>query len=55
MTRTFEYIRLLVDYGDLGELNRLGSQGWHVVATYSDEQRNILLLEREIPVGPQGG
>lgn len=28
----YEYIRLSFDWNDLAELNRLGSEGWRVVA-----------------------
>lgn len=49
MTDCFEYIRLAVDLGDLGDLNALGSTGWHVVAWVPDEQCDYALLERRVP------
>jgi hypothetical protein len=50
----YEYIRILVDFGDLEQLNNLGSVGWHVVATAphdSDRFQTWVLLERPLPAG----
>jgi hypothetical protein len=56
--RTFEYIRLPLDMGDLSELNALSSVGWRVVAVVyhkltgdllkDREHENYALLEREL-------
>jgi hypothetical protein len=49
--KTYEYIRLYFDFGDLKDLNALGSAGWRVVTVSQDPERyrtgNIALLERE--------
>lgn len=46
--KKFEYVRLLMDFFDLAELNRFGSDGWRVVSVISDVQFNVAILEREI-------
>ena len=53
--KKFEYIRLFLDIGDLSELNRLGSIGWHCVGLVDlnmrPQVRNnmiLVLLEREL-------
>lgn len=48
----YEYIRLRFDWGDLKELNSLGSVGWHVVGV-SEYGGNapyemVALLERAL-------
>lgn len=48
--KTYEYIRLYFDFGDLKDLNALGSAGWRVVTVSQDPAArfgNIALLERE--------
>jgi hypothetical protein len=49
--KTYEYIRLYFDFGDLKDLNALGSAGWRVVTVSQDPERtrfeNVALLERE--------
>lgn len=48
----YEYIRLSFDFGDLAELNGLGSAGWRVVAVEKDAMgahRHFALLERPLP------
>ena len=45
----YEYIRLLIDMGDLSELNRLSSiGGWRVVSIVRDTGQNFALLERPL-------
>jgi len=46
--KAYEYIRTTLDWGDLSELNRLGSVGWSVVTVIFDGQENWVLLEREV-------
>ena len=49
--KTYEYIRLYFDFGDLKDLNALGSAGWRVVTVSQDPAArfgNIALLEREV-------
>ena len=49
--KTYEYIRLYFDFGDLKDLNALGSAGWRVVTVSQDPADrfgNIALLEREV-------
>ena len=49
--KTYEYIRLFFDFGDLHDLNQLGSAGWRVVTVSQDPAArfgNIALLEREV-------
>jgi hypothetical protein len=46
MSKCFEYIGILLDPGDLHDLNALGCVGWHVVAM--DRYRGHALLEREV-------
>lgn len=46
----YEYIRLEMDWGDLSELNQLGSAGWRVVAVqpnWKDHNSSWVLLERK--------
>ena len=47
--KTYEYIRLFFDFGDLHDLNQLGSAGWRVVTVSQDPSGwgKIALLERE--------
>ena len=44
----YEYIRLVVDLGDLAELNSLGSAGWRAIIVFpgKDEHSFWVLLER---------
>lgn len=58
--KTYEYIRLEFDVGDLEKLNGLSSTGWRVVAVIDERitgRMNYLahfaLLERELPAGPE--
>ena len=47
--KTYEYIRLYFGFGDLEDLNALGSAGWRVVTVSQDPAArfgNIALLER---------
>lgn len=50
----YEYIRLSFDWNDLAELNRLGSEGWRVVAVEAHGNpvvtaaQSYALLERRI-------
>lgn len=49
--KTYEYIRLYFDFGDLKDLNALGSAGWRVVTVSQDPAAlfgNMALLEREV-------
>jgi hypothetical protein len=52
--KTYEYIRLGFDFGDLSELNQLSSVGWRVVSVQPDPYEFLLrhnffaLLEREL-------
>ena len=46
--KTYEYIRLYFYFGDLKDLNALGSAGWRVVTVSQPQGRNIALLEREV-------
>ena len=53
--KSYEYIRLSVDMGDLEELNQLSSVGFRVVAVIQkDRFEDFLLLERELPEGIKG-
>ena len=53
--KSYEYIRLSVDMGDLEELNQLSSVGFRVVAVIQkDRFEDFLLLERELPEGTKG-
>ena len=45
--KRYEYIRAVIDSGDLEELNRLASTGFHVVGIFT-ETKTYALLEREI-------
>jgi hypothetical protein len=45
----YEYIRILLDWGSLSELNSLSGDGWRVVGVYPDEDGNWTLLERPLP------
>ena len=47
--KTYEYIRLAFDYGDLGSMNRLSSTGWRVVAVTDWMYSHFALMERELP------
>lgn len=47
MSTRYEYIRLRLDFGDLEELNRLGGEGWRVVAVVPSSDHFWALLERE--------
>ena len=47
----YEYIQLNFDFGDLAQLNRLASEGWHVVFVTELRHRShgspfVALLER---------
>lgn len=48
----YEYIRLRFDWGDLKELNGLGSVGWHVVSVTKYGENfpygMVALLERAL-------
>jgi hypothetical protein len=53
----YEYIRLEFDFGDLAELNRLGSAGWKVVAVVPSQHdfKYWALLERDTMDVPFSG
>ena len=44
----YEYIRTKLDWGDLEELNRLGSVGWRVASVVLDRDICWVLLERPL-------
>jgi len=46
--KLYEYIRLVLDLGDLGDLNSLAGCGWRVVAVIGGYHNYYALLEREL-------
>jgi hypothetical protein len=45
--KSYEYTQLEFDFGDLAELNRLGSEGWKVVAVVQSH-RSVLLGKQSL-------
>jgi hypothetical protein len=46
--KTYEYIQIPIDVGDLTQLNSLGSVGFRLVQIFQTSYQDTALLEREI-------
>ncbi len=46
--KSYEYIRIVFDFGDLSLLNKLSRAGWRVVLLGEQYDVTFILLEREI-------
>lgn len=46
----YQYIRISFDFGDLHQMNALGSAGWRAIAVERDNRHSYWgLMERQVP------